>query len=360
MAQPLKPQTLADGTKRWKVQVSVRPFKRITRGGFTSKQAAVEWRDATIAELKKQRRHNGKQRLAELIAARGNLASLDVAGLAREYLNDPRTRELKSFTDRERSILWWADRCGSERVMEFSVMSIRAARELLMIPGRSPATVNRYLAAASKMWTWGILSGLVPQDRAWPKGIKLTEPASRNRYLSDEEIGALIKAASAHGATLRAAIIVSVACGLRKGELLRLTWADIDFAASSVRVLISKTGKRRAVHLPSSAAAALRELKRATVVGSHVFLTDEGKPAWQGWIENRWRKIRDEAGLKDFRWHDLRHSCASILAQNGASLPEIGALLGHVSPLTTARYSHLVAGKAVTGHSELDAKLSGK
>jgi site-specific recombinase XerD len=67
--------------------------------------------------------------------------------------------------------------------------------------------------------------------------------------------------------------------------------------------------------------------------------------------------VRAAAGLVDFRWHDLRHSCASFLAQNGASLVEIGSVLGHSSPSVTAKYAHMVAGRPITGADKLAAKL---
>ena len=91
-----------------------------------------------------------------------------------------------------------------------------------------------------------------------------------------------------------------------------------------------------------------------------MFLNDEGEPADKFYLNFRWKKARTGAGLVDFRWHDLRHSCASFLAQNGASLVEIGAVLGHSSPSITAKYSHLIAGKAVTGADKLAQKLSGR
>jgi integrase len=62
-------------------------------------------------------------------------------------------------------------------------------------------------------------------------------------------------------------------------------------------------------------------------------------------------------GLRNFRWHDFRHSCASFLAQNGASLLEIGHMLGHRTKATTLRYAHLVDAKPITGHAGLEAKL---
>jgi site-specific recombinase XerD len=91
-----------------------------------------------------------------------------------------------------------------------------------------------------------------------------------------------------------------------------------------------------------------------------VFLGQGDEPLNRGTVRIRWLPIRDAAGLRDFRWHDLRHSCASFLAQNGATLLEIGAVLGHRSTSATRRYAHLVEGEPVKAHAALDAKLQGK
>jgi integrase len=69
-------------------------------------------------------------------------------------------------------------------------------------------------------------------------------------------------------------------------------------------------------------------------------------------------KIRDAAALPDYGWHDLRHSCASFLARRGASLLEIGSVLGHKSANMTVRYAHLTPGQPVKGRIELDALLA--
>jgi integrase len=229
--------------------------------------------------------------------------------------------------------------------------------------------VNRYLAALRSAWNWGRAAGYLSTNQAWPPRLLLTEAKGRTRHLSDEELANLLGAAKTHGATMHAAILVSIACGLRKGELLRLRWNHVDFDSSSLRILSegqpdrerdSKGGDARGVHLPASAAAALRTLKRSTIVAPAVFITEGGKPANQDWIERHWRKIRTASGLEGFRWHDLRHSCASFLAASGASLLEIGSVLGHKSAATTKRYAHLVDARAVTGHAALDAMLTGK
>lgn len=147
------------------------------------------------------------------------------------------------------------------------------------------------------------------------------------------------------------------------GELLRLEWKDLDLDKGTLTVHISKNTKRRLVHLNAPAIAALKNLRRSGVVGPRwVFVKEQGKEAGQQadkfYLSFRWQHVRKAAGLRDFRWHDLRHSCASYLAQNGASLLEIGSMLGHSSPAITAKYAHMVAGAPVTGSDKLAAKLS--
>jgi integrase len=156
-----------------------------------------------------------------------------------------------------------------------------------------------------------------------------------------------------------AAIVVSLGCGVRQSELLRLRWSDVDFDKQRLRVLLTKNNESRGVYLPASAVQALKALKQAPVLGTTPFSTEDGKPLRKAQVESRWRIVRKEAGLHDFRWHDLRHSCASFLAQQGANLLEIGSVLGHKSPSMTKRYSHLVEGAPVTGHTKLDEKLLG-
>jgi integrase len=187
----------------------------------------------------------------------------------------------------------------------------------------------------------------------------MKEPAGRNRFLSLEEMTSLLKAAESD-AVLRTAILVSVATGVRQGELLRLKWADVDFTNKRITILETKNVTPRRVHLTSQAVAALEKLKAAKVVSpTSVFLLDDGKPMQQAQLEMRWRRIRTAAALADFRWHDLRHTCASILAQNGSTLLEIGSVLGHKSPSMTMRYAHLVQGAPVKGHAALDDMLKG-
>jgi integrase len=329
--------------------VNVKPFPRVWQS-FPTKKEATDWRDQLTKELRKQRQGGG---------ARIELATLSMADLNTDYLKDPETCLLADYKDRKRHLTWWSGNCGAVKVLDFGVMHGRAARDALM-PGRAAGTIDRYIAAQRAAWNWGRAAGLVPKDRAWIPGLMLTEPDARTRYLSDEELNAVLKTAKAHSPAMYAAITLALATGVRSGEMLRLTWADIDFPSSTIRLLLTKNGSARSVHLPAIAAEALKAMKSGTVVSTTAaFLYRDGTPMTGDRLHHEWCDIRTAAGLQNFRWHDFRHSCASFLAQHGSTLLEIGSVLGHKRAQTTLKYSHLVAGKAVTGHAALDSKLRG-
>jgi integrase len=306
----------ADGSMSYDAQLLVKPYPR-TQQTFPNRADAIAWRSKTLAELRAQRKVGG---------TRPELAKITLAGLNTDYLKDPETKALADFN----------------------------------------ATVDRYIAAERAAWNWGRAAGLVPNDRAWPPRLMLTEPDARVRYLSDQELRDVMQAAKAHSPAVYAAVAIALATGVRQGEMLRLTWADVDFARSTIRLcalsssgrLLTKNRTARGVHLPAIAAEALKAVKAVDAADDvRVFLYADGTPFDQDRLNREWNRIRTVAGLTNFRWHDFRHSCASFLAQNGATLLEIGSILGHKRAQTTLKYAHLVAGKVVTGHAELDKKL---
>lgn len=339
----------ADGSVSFDAQLQTRGFPRQFKASPTLEEA-IHWYTTTKAELEKQNQAGG---------ARPELASFTLGDLNREYLRDPETKALATFKDRERHLKWWTAKYGTTKLLEFGTLQAREARGAL-IPKMEPASVNRMLASQRAAWNWGRDAGLVSKDRQWPTRLMLSEPKARVRYLDDGELKRVLDAARAHSHVLYAAVTVALACGCRAGEQMRLEWKDIDFARSSVTFLQTKNGLARSVHLPSIAAEALKALKSADVVSArYPFVNRNGKPLTTQGLDRQWRKVRVAAGVKDFRWHDLRHSCASYLVQNGASLLEAGHVLGHQSAQVTMRYAHLIEGKPVVGHAALDAKLRG-
>lgn len=339
----------SNGSTSYLAVVRIRPFKPASKA-FQTRAAAKRWADDLARELTTQRDRG---------EARKDLTSLTIKGLIEAFLEDPETKQLKYYEDLERLLAWWMNHCGGEKVLQFGTVRLREARELLG-NGHAAGTVNRYLSALRSCWNWGRAAQYIPAEKVWPTRLFRTEPRERVRFLNDAELTAVMDAARLHAPWMHAAVMVSLATGLRQGELLRLEWKDIDFDRKTVTVLISKNTKRRIVHLPTPAVDALRTLRRGGLVGQRlVFLDGNGEPADKSFLTFHWNKVRTAAKLTDFRWHDLRHSYASFLAQNGASLVEIGSVLGHSSPSITAKYSHLVAGRPVTGADKLAEKLSG-
>jgi integrase len=351
--------------KRWRHATSVRAQIRMAEFKSTAKHFPVittpkaafadaqTWADAMEKELQAQAVRGG---------ARHDVTQLTIGELIRQHLADPETNKLKSYGDVERLLAWWKNSYAADKVLDFGVLTLRSARDKKLHTVHGPATTNRYLSAMRACWNWGRAAGLVPLERSWPSRLMLTEPRGRTRFLSDDELTALLEAAESD-VVVRAAIMLSLSSGLRQGELLRLKWSDLDLSDDKARVTVheSKNNEKRAVHVTAEAVAALKQLRKLPVVSPvHVFINASGKPLKKSLLEGRWYKIRTAAKLADFHWHDLRHTCASILLQNGSTLPMVGSVLGHKSPGMTMRYSHLVAGAPVTGHDKLDEKLRGK
>ena len=130
------------------------------------------------------------------------------------------------------------------------------------------------------------------------------------------------------------------ATGARKGELLGMRWADVNLAQGVVHVATTKNGDPKVLPLTPPV---VEELKRFSGADTELIFKSPRRPKQAFGFEPQWKEAMRVAGIRAFRFHDLRHSCASLLAANGATLLEIGDLLGHRQISMTRRYSHLAA-----------------
>jgi integrase len=330
-------------------QVRVGKFKSVAKT-FDSEEAAVEWANALVLELRQEK------------TARPETTQATIGALIRGFLEEPKTKEQKSFKDTQRLLEWWINKFGGVKVLEFGEVQLHDEARPLLMRTRGPATVNRYMTAMRCAWSWGRKRKRVPLSHVWPEDLKLKEPREIVRFLSDEERTRIFDAAMGDP-FIRAVLIVDIATGWRKGELLNLPWKDIDLKAGTATIRDTKNGEIKVSHLIPEAIEALESLKKLPVVSLthpfHIITARKAKP--KSVLERRWRAVRKAAKLDSrFRFHDLRHTCASYLAQSGASILEIQEVLGHKSPAMAARYSHLRKGAPVTGHTNISAKLSGK
>lgn len=206
---------------------------------------------------------------------------------------------------------------------------------------RSKSTLNRYHVALAALFSWAIKRRRMP--KGWENPCRLIErhrePDGVVRFLSDDERERLLVACRASAWPLMyALVLLAITTGARRGELMRLKWSDLDFERGCAYVCTTKNGEPRVLPLTPAAIAELQP--KAGKPGALVFASRlrTQKPFN---FESAWIKARKAAGLKQFRFHDLRHTCASYLAQSGASLLEIADVMGHRQISMTRRYSHL-------------------
>jgi integrase len=130
---------------------------------------------------------------------------------------------------------------------------------------------------------------------------------------------------------------------MRRGEILGLHWSQIDFARERITLHETKNGERRGVPLAGLALALLRGLHTNRRVDTELVFPSS-RVARPIQLEKAWKMALRKAGICDFRFHDLRHCAASYLVMRGASLAEVGEVLGHKSVQMTKRYAHFMEG----------------
>lgn len=199
-------------------------------------------------------------------------------------------------------------------------------RQTRLASGVKPATVNREMAVLRHAYNRAIRAGLY--ENANPVVcIKPFKESPRRRYLSDNEQTRLLLACkNSKQLLLYPLVATALLTGLRAGELRALRWDDIDFRHGTISVRHSKTGERN-VPLSSQAAAVLQGLER---VDERVFPITEWKTCW--------RTALRRAGIKEFRFHDLRRTFAVNLSREGVDLSTIKTLLGHSQFSTSLIY----------------------
>jgi integrase len=206
---------------------------------------------------------------------------------------------------------------------------------------KSPATVVRYLASLSTFYSTVVNEwGWVDQNPV-KKVKRPTEPRGRVRFLSDDERSTLLKACRhSKNKYLYPIVVLALSTGARQGEILSIKWDQVDFERSSIRLDQTKNNERRALPLVGHAHDVVKELYNDGIPANNlVFPRPDGKkPVY---IVNDWEKALIDSGIKNFRFHDLRHCAASYLAMNGATLAEISEILGHKTLQMVKRYAHL-------------------
>lgn len=248
--------------------------------------------------------------------------------------------------NQEHHLEWWTARIGSRLLADVTPAIINEHRTVLLneitIRGakRAPATVNRYLASLSVIFNVAVREWEWIEQSPMRKVSKLKEPRGRVRVLSESERHALLEACrQSSDPRLYPLAVLALSTGARQGELLRLRWRDVDFSRCVAVLEETKNDERRALPLTGHALELLRDKSKVRRLDTDlIFAGESGKAAFP---RKAWETAVVKAKLEDFRFHDLRHSAASYLAMNGATLAEIADVLGHKTLAMVKRYSHL-------------------
>ena len=193
----------------------------------------------------------------------------------------------------------------------------------------SASTANRYHAIIRSIFNraieWEKFAG--PNPAVKVKQFRVEN--HRLRFLSQEEISRLLGACHAR---IYPAVVCALMTGMRRGEILRLSWERVDLEHKILYVLESKSGKPREIPIAGKLQAVLAFLgpKQGLVFDVPVIT-----------LRRYFDVALKQAGIRDFRFHDLRHTFASHYIMRTNDLPALQALLGHHSPVMTQRYAHL-------------------
>ena len=145
---------------------------------------------------------------------------------------------------------------------------------------------------------------------------------------------------------------------MRQGEILNLRWRDIDFEKERIIIPETKNGEIRQVAITGHCLELVKLLDKVRRLDS-IYLFPGKFPKRPIDIRSAWETAIKKAEIPNFKFHDLRHSCASYLAMNGASLAEIAEVLGHKTLAMVKRYAHLSETHTAGVISRMNEKIFG-
>ena len=226
---------------------------------------------------------------------------------------------------------------GEMRLDSITRFTLIRWQESMLGKGLAASTCNRALFLLKYAFNcarrWGFIAESPARDVQ-----ALPEREFRERYLSEEEARRLMDALAAEKDQQAARVVkLLLFTGARKSEILAARWENVDVGRCILTVPLSKSGKARHIPLSDAALKVLAKIPR----NSEWLFPSPKTAGHMTSIFKAWDRVRTKAMLKDVRLHDLRHSFASFLVNDGCSLYEVQKILGHHDPRVTTRYAHL-------------------
>lgn len=262
--------------------------------------------------------------------------------------------------DKQRHLEYWDSVIGNVKLSDLTPSLIEnELKKLRRRKGRTSATVNRYRTSLSSLitvcnkWNW-MRTHPVRQTQF------KTEPEGKKRYLTEDERERLLaECQGINSEGLYEIVLLGLSTGARLGELQNLTWDRVDLESNTIRLIHTKTKKERSVPLAGPVLKVMKQWAKVRHIDSDLVfpgIRDPQRPHnYRGAFERActraelWSKAqlieqgmdKRDAALNGFSFYCLRHSVGAELTRHSVPAQTIQKILGHSSPVVTARYAHV-------------------
>lgn len=322
--------TLQNGQRRYRVRVRL-------AGGYASatfrrKDLATRW----AARQEDQALLTG---LSPLEQAQRRMFTEAVERYEREVL---RHKARNTQAVQAGQLEFWKQMFDGQALAALDSTVIAEAKQILQPRGN--ATINAYLAAlshvftmAAREWKWCATN---PVRDVW----RLPEPKERVRFLSTEERATLLFYCKLVPCEhVYPIVVITLSTGPRKQEIRTLEWKQYNHQRGEIYLEETKNKDRRTVRLFGLAREIMAQMYHKRKPGAKFVFPSPRDPGSPVDFRYSWEMALDKSGIENFCFHDLRHSAASYLAMQGATLQDIKEILGHRTIITTQKYTHLTA-----------------
>lgn len=224
---------------------------------------------------------------------------------------------------------------ANQLIKEMKPIDIENLKKRMLADNKTKVNINRYLELLSKMFNIAIDNDWLEKNPI-KRNAKFPVKNYKVRYLSEDEEKKLFKHLPEE---IKPIVITALNTGLRKQNILDLKWDDINFDFGYIEILENKGNKHIKIPMTETLKMMFKGMKHES---EYIFLNPQTKKPYKD-FRRLWNKAKENAGIENFRFHDLRHTVATRLAKNNIPITTIKEILSHSDVSTTMRYSHAVS-----------------
>lgn len=307
--QGIEKRTNKDGSFTYRARVRIKGHPFISES-FNSLTLAKKWKRNTESAIEQ----GGFQYSPEE-------KKHTLADLINRYIETVLPTKPKNARNIKQHLLWWKKELGYCFLFDIKPNQIAQKRDELLSQDtfykkpRSSTTVVRYIASLSHAFSIAVKEWEWMDENPVCKINKPQLPQGRLRFLNESEKNRLLEVCKqSNSSYLYHIVVLALSTGMRKGEILTLTWDDIDFERGTILLQSTKNGERRLVPLIGLSLGLIKKLNANRK--SILVFPSSNNPSKPFDIRSAWESALRKTEIINFKFHDLRHTAASYLAMN--------------------------------------------